>query len=287
MPEATIDGGITVTYTFTRTLSRSAHTESYKTYTQRTAPGDIAYTVRNDDWRGSDRILWIAGKTIAFHATLTVAGPAQARGEWQAGLLQSIVRSERNGHYQDGTSRLFKLNTAYGPLSDTRFSDEPGKAPFYGDPRPLSAAAVILEEDDSPNFEVPLLRGASRLARTSGEDVFSTYLALTRERDKSVVVLSRVDWRIDWGGTVAYDLAGNPVWTPTDGSRFLLTEGPVNTVAEYMNLRATHQPTPFSLRTKEAEAFALIRTANGWEKCGLKGDTDKAQPAHLRTWPNH
>src|SRR3546814_4129046 len=96
----------------------------------------------------------------------------------------------------DWSSDVCSSDLSFGPLTDG------WSAPFYGPPEAFTGQSVDLYEDDAPNFQLPLAFGpnTSMLEGTSGQDEFSTYLALARESDKTIITLGAIAWTVDWTG---------------------------------------------------------------------------------------
>src|SRR3546814_19238507 len=53
---------------------------------------------------------------------------------------------------------------------------------------------------------------------TSGQDEFSTYLALARESDKTIITLGAIAWTVDWTGV--YQHGATQPWRPTGPEGF-------------------------------------------------------------------
>ena len=222
--------------------------------------------------------LWITGTKISFAGRI-LANAGQNLGEWKAGLIQSIYKSERDARYQDGSVRRFRLNTAFGPLKD----GEPN-TPFYGGgPQEGEDRIWMVNEEDAPNFKVPAQYGPNKsmLTETFGMDCFCTFLVLARERDKSIIELSRVRWQISWEGN--FDPLGRYPWSPTVSANFFKVEQSNNpTLYATLNRRPGH--VPFSLHLAEAENFFEILENGEWKPCNAGGDTGKPGTRSLSSW---
>ena len=222
--------------------------------------------------------LWITGTKISFAGRI-LANAGQNLGEWKAGLIQSIYKSERNARYQDGSVRRFRLNTAFGPLKD----GEPN-TPFYGGgPQEGEDRIWMVHEEDAPNFKVPAQYGPNKsmLTETFAMDCFCTFLVLARERDKSIIELSRVRWQISWEGNFAP--LGRYPWSPTVSADFFKVEQSNNpTLYATLDRRPGH--VPFSLHLAEAENFFEILENGEWKPCNAGGDTGKPGTRSLSSW---
>jgi hypothetical protein len=231
--------------------------------------------------------LMLISKLVTFDATVYSGGPLEVRREWQVGLLQSIVESTRTASYDNGVTRRFRLDTSSGPLSDC-FTEH---APFFGEdgPESLVQYPARVDAQDDPSFWMPLeFKGshaeAQPLVSTSGQDRFCTFLVIARERDKSVVVLTRLDWAVSWNGTFKKGEWGLPDEWAAAGEMFTAAE--VSRPEDFTNLRGQPRLTPFSLRMVNAEAFARIDGGAGWTPCDYRGNTANAAPTNLSTWVN-
>ena len=233
--------------------------------------------------------LWITGIKISFVGRIA-ASMGQNLGDWKAGIIQSIYKSERNSRYQDGSVRKFRFNTAFGPLKD----GEP-KTPFYGKgPQKCTNGNWTVEEDDAPSFRVPAQFGPnnSKLTETFGMDCFCSFLVLAREGDKSIIELSRIKWQVNWDGDFdqhyplwnahgVRDGAGK--WSPRDNASFLEVVQS-NNPKLYATLNRQPVQVPFSLHMAEAENFSEILQNGQWTPCSAGGNTAKPGIRSLRSW---
>jgi hypothetical protein len=272
---------LTLDYQMSIELVKSTMADQWPQIPKYVVPGTkIAYAIRPAE-EAKPRRLWITGTEIFFNATITNQGAQGALDEWQMGFIQSIYGSERNGHYAGGFDRLTRLNVEHGPLKDGN-DDEI----YYGSPVNLAGkSSGQHNESDAPNFELPLVFGPndSALERTSGRDEFETRLALTRERDKSIVILKTVAWNIAWDGV--YLEGTTQPWTPSNPSQFFTTsvDGQVTT---YLNQKGKNQRLPFSLLMKEAEEFHEMKEEGGWTGYTPKGKKVGNRVLNLGDWRN-
>jgi hypothetical protein len=229
---------------------------------------------------GPAEFLWILGLKICFDGRIT-AYTRQDLGDWQAGLIQSIYESERNSRYTDGSVRQFRMNTAFGPVKD----GDAG-SPFYGDgPHKLKHTGWVVKEDDAPNFKVPAQFGPnnSTLTETFGMDCFCTFLVLVRERDKSIIELSRIKWQINWDGVYDPGKADPGKWSPKNGANFLEVEHSDNPKL-YATLNRQPGHVPFSLNLAEQEEFCEILEGGKWKSCNEEGNTTMPGKISLTSW---
>lgn len=224
--------------------------------------------------------LWITGVKMFFEGRITALPPWKKFGDWKAGFIQSIYKSERHARYQDGSVRKFRMNTTWGPLKDGD-----ADTPFYGNGTAARHGRTwTVTANDAPNFKVPMQFGPnqSRLTETYGNDCFCTFLVLARERDKSIIELSRVQWQISWEGRYDQLDKRNP-WLPTNRANFLqVSESHAPKLYATLNRQPGH--VPFSLQMAEAENFCEILENGEWKPCNPGGDTTKPGIRSLRSW---
>ena len=238
------------------------------------------YSIRPVEGKRLAESLWIHVREISFTGRINVVDGWMPG--WKAGIIQSIYKSERNGHYENGAGRLFRLNTGFGPLKDG-MEDEL----FYvNTAKDLKPGLTTVSGGDEPNFELPLVMNGNKLLRTEGEDQFCSFLAIARESDKSVVILSSIAWDISWDGQFTF---ANRTWVESrPGGAFVADQAVLRETA-YLNLKENLAPadTPFSLFNAEAETFAEIDTGGQWLPCSMSGNIKKAQPVVLNNWTGH
>lgn len=240
----------------------------------------IAYSLRPDrPEKGRGAALWLVGSTLDITGRVVSSDP-RLRG-WQVGITQSIVKCERNARYKGGAERLTRLNTTSGSLKD---GDE-GTLFYPGTETEIENGSAETTLDDNPNWEMPIEFQGQQLVRTFGSDQFRSFLILTREEDKSIVVLGGVQWTIDWSGF--FD-AGNhqQPWRPYDADQFLRVSRITVAHAAFHNLRVNQfqAPVPFSLNMHEAERFFEIKQAGEWKSCSSSGDTEKGKKQKNKSW---
>lgn len=238
----------------------------------------IAYSLRPPR-KNRGPALWLVG------CELSITGRVVSRDTlsgWLVGITQSIVRCERNARYSNGAVRLTRLNTTFGPLKD---GDE--DTLFYPgsqeEPDGRSATTTLY---DNPNWETPLEFQGQQLVRTYGSDQFRSYLILTREADKSIVVLGGVQWTIDWSGLFDADNAQHP-WRPYNAEQFLSVSPIKAPRAVFANLRtdkSAELSVPFSLNMYEAERFFEIQEGGEWKSCSASGDTARGKKQKTKSW---
>ena len=271
---------LNVEYTFTYELEASDLSDAYLLMPTYQVGNTIKYAIRTMDYETEHPKLWITGTEISFDARVLNLGNPNALAEWKAGFIQSIYKSDRDAHYAGNLHRRFKLDTSFGPLMD-------GSAPpFYKTPKAfVGKEKVHVTMSDAPNFRVPVVYGPNnaQLQRTSGLDYFCTFLALARERDKSIVTLASAAWIIDWGG-VFHGVNTQQPWQPTAAASFFQVGAIDRTPAVYLRMAGNPAHAPFSLLMTEAESFSKILDNGEWKKCGIHGDLDKAAVTTLQTW---
>lgn len=271
---------LTISYGMSYDIRASPLARGYPTADKFKVPGHkITYAIRpKEDWEPAS--LWITGQEIEFTAHVNNEGVTGQLDAWQAGFIQTIYTLERNGRYANGVERRLRLDNSFGALTD---GTEP---PFYAAPKAFGPGmdGVHLKASDAPNFRLPLKYGPqdALLSRTSGSEVFCTFLVLVREHDKSIIELARLDWDIDWGGV--YQPTNWQRWCPDDASKFLRVRLFDDNPKLYPTLAENHQHVPFSLRMTEAEKFCQLWQDGEWMRCSMGGDVKEPEVPTLDTW---
>jgi hypothetical protein len=224
------------------------------------------------------KTLWIHPRKILFTGLVTVDDGWEAG--WKVGIIQSIFECKRNGHYEDGRDRFLKLDTSMGPLKD----GEDNELFYPGSEGDLEEGLTTVSCDDEPNFELPVSIDGKKLLRTSGRDKFRSVLALAREEDKSVVLLSSIAWRINWEGT--YD-AAKEEWTESNTEELFFASYPLRREEVYPQLKGRPVPVfmPVSLFKAQAEDAGRINLNGQWQACNVTGNTGKGRAdLNLSRW---
>ena len=244
--------------------------------------GDAAYVIRpqrESKKKVNPPALWITGQRICLKAHVEDKSETGRLVGWTAGFVQSIQESTRNAHYDNGEMRKIRLNTAAGPLKDGQEDSI-----FYTDGKMVSKKSFNIRMDDAPNFEMPLAYGPTRakLATTSGCDKFSSFPVLVKGR--VIVALARVDWEVNWAGTVKWPSNGEHggiEWQPN--GTFLSYRYASQNAQVFGDVGASDCRTPFSLDLNEAENYCEMLEDGEWKPSTMNGGQRKNTVA-ARIW---
>lgn len=247
--------------------------------------GEAAYVIRPR--RESDNktkppkppALWITGQCVYLKAHIEDRSETGNLVGWKAGFVQSIRESTRNAHYDNGEVRKIRLDTTAGSLKDGQEDSI-----FYTDEKMVSKKSFNIRMDDAPNFEMPLEYGLTRakLAATSGCDKFSSFPVLVKGR--VIIALARVDWEVNWAGTVKWPSNGEHggiEWQPN--GTFLSYHYESRNAQVFGDVSASGCRTPFSLDLNEAENYCEMLEDGEWKPCTMGGGKRK-NTAATRIW---
>jgi hypothetical protein len=276
------------------TTPGNAHTMGWNNLTP-TQIGHAAWCIRHRDQKGSTPqhdALWLIAPEFSFNGIITATGgTADQMKDWSAGLIQSIIRSDRNAEYAGGNHKKFRFDTQFGSVKDGQ-----GDSLFYVDenefkPTTQTTFTAEVSESDMPNFETPLEFSGNvsapfggqlnALERTSGRDEFVSFLAAVHKPSHTIVTLGKSEWAMSWAGTFNTQ---QRVWTPTTIPVFTLQTADQG--AKHENITtATSGNLPFSIFMEEAEQSAQVwdPQQNGWRSSDAKGRPDD-HARNLRRW---
>lgn len=167
--------------------------------------------------------LRISSPEICFEGSITTSSMSTwSKRGWELGFVQNILKLERIAHYGNNDQRCVRQNPENLPIRD---GDD--NMFFWYEPSTeiRHDGTTIVNMSDSPNMDAPIkfsgnLEGCSEseegdltLIRTSGQDVFETFLVALNERYKRVLVLAGYSWTVDWSGKFSSS-AGAGIWIP-------------------------------------------------------------------------
>jgi len=260
---------------------------------------DMAFVVYNTDAKPkknkkSFEALWLIGPEMWFKGQITATGDLTHIDDWRAGIIQTIVSSERIGRYSGLVTRHLRLDTSFGSLKDGQ-----DRSLFYGSEKRFAisgtSAVADIREADAPNWLAPTSytgdpgdpvpskpADGPYLERTEGDDHFTSYLAVAHHASRTILVLGKSSWQVSWDGWYDYPAK---VWHPTSGPlQTLHYETDFGYAYPRLN-HNTHSQPPFSLYLAEAEESCYISSPGGWRPATIGGDlSDRGQGRNLARW---
>jgi hypothetical protein len=214
-------------------------------------------------------------RAVLMDAKVAVRLPADQLGDWTIGITQTVF---------SGLRRAMLVNPSGGRLvtvevlkahNDRRAASTPPwyDTVYYGKAVPAKAFEILtVALDDRPGFRFPKLTGDDKLLRSSGRDVFATWLILRNNTDGTVRYLYEWAWQLE------YSPGGKGAWLRSE------TANPTGRGAVLAGPRATDPgeaattsdefllPTPADYKTMKKSATKARTVGSGMMSRATYGD---------------
>lgn len=202
---------------------------------------------------------------VVMQAKVAVRLPDDEIGDWTIGITQTVFSGLRRAMLVNPSGGRLVTVEVLMPHNDRRSDSTPPWCDTrFGKEEPTKAFEILtVVLDDRPGFRFPNLRIDDKLLKSSGRDVFSTWLILRNNTDGTVRYLHEWAWQLEYrAGGAGASLRSETANTNGRGAMLAgpraTDPGEAATVSDVFTL-----PTPAAYKTMKKSATKARTIGSG------------------------